>query len=268
MASKGPAACRLLAAMVAMGVCAPRAEARLSSIIYDDVKDVIEELITAEVARSVATNVACRSGHVVLSGTRPRTGVVVIDGARVRLLALQHYPRSLQHNRQFGGLRATLLAESANLASFLVYQALDNHLAGLPRATALPAPAGPAQRGHDGAALEADDGRKIALAYQLQAHKLPGDGPGALALAQQLERQVFTPLGDACRLAVDVAYQHGIAAEQYPLGEACAAPWSPTARPTSTWRGRSAWRSPPRSTTACASSTTCPRARASSRRSR
>jgi hypothetical protein len=224
MASKRPVACGLLAAMVAMGTCVPRAQAQLSSIIYDDVKDVIEELITAEIARSVATNVACRSGHVVLSGTRPRTGVVVIDGARVRLLALQHYPRSLQqiYNRQFGGLRATLLAESANLASFLVYQALDNHLAGLPRATALPAPAGPAQRGHDGAALEADDGRKIALAYQLQAHKLPGDGPGALALAQQLERQVFTPLGDACRLAVDVAYQHGIAAEQYPLDEACA----------------------------------------------
>jgi hypothetical protein len=224
MASKRPVACGLLAAMVAMGTCVPRAQAQLSSIIYDDVKDVIEELITAEIARSVATNVACRSGHVVLSGTRPRTGVVVIDGARIRLLALQHYPRSLQqlYDRQFGGLRATLLAESANLASFLVYQALDNHLAGLPRATVLPAPTGPAQRSPDGAALEADDGRRIALAYQLQAHKLPGDGPAAPALAQQLERQVFTPLGASCRLAVDVAYQHGIAAAQYPLDEACA----------------------------------------------
>lgn len=76
-----------------LAVAPARAQGNTSDAIYRDIKDLTEELITAEVAESVAPNFACRAPQV-----------------------LSTYPRSLQrvYDRQFGSLRSTLADETSS----------------------------------------------------------------------------------------------------------------------------------------------------------
>jgi hypothetical protein len=132
------------------------ARAQVPEAVYEDAKDIIEELLTTEVAHEVAPGIACLSGR--------RNALPDADGAvaytftgadgkavtkRVHLEATRHYPKTLQlvFNRQFGRLRSTLRDESANLAGYLVHQALH--------AAALRAAADRKNTGIDGATPDA-----------------------------------------------------------------------------------------------------------------
>lgn len=154
---------RLAAAAASALVClaaSRTAHAQLADAVYSDVKDVIEELLTAEVAESVVPELACQAGRTRLplpAGTPdpsdparcddqklpddqkhpelcdPRDVIqfeAQKDGKpeqqRFRLLTLQHFPRSLQrvYSRQFGALRTSITEEAADFAGYVVYQTL------------------------------------------------------------------------------------------------------------------------------------------------
>jgi hypothetical protein len=135
---------------------APPANAQVPEAVYEDAKDIIEELLTTEVAHEVAPGIACLSGR---RSAQPNADGAIsyaftgADGQRVakwvHLEATTHYPKTLQlvFNRQFGRLRGTLRDESGNLAGYLVYQALH--------AAALRAAADRAQSGTDATTPEA-----------------------------------------------------------------------------------------------------------------
>lgn len=91
----------IAAAVLCAGLTFARpARADLADKAYDDIKQLVEELITAEVAESVVPNVVCRAPAL-----------------------LDHYPRSLQRifDRQFGSLRASLQDETAVLVAYYVF---------------------------------------------------------------------------------------------------------------------------------------------------
>lgn len=102
------------------------ARAQLTDAIYDDAKDIIEELLTTEIAHEVAPGIACLSGRRELSPDDPGPVSYAFQSKRYRLEATTHFPKTLQsvYNRQFGRLRGTIGDESAGLAGYLVYQAL------------------------------------------------------------------------------------------------------------------------------------------------
>src|SRR5262249_7652650 len=99
--------------------------------VYEDVKGVISDLITNEVATTTVEQLSCRAGHVQLTDKDSSRPDVVTLGDKdkpryYQLTAIEHFPRSLQalHDHQFGGIKTTIIDESANLAGYLVYQAL------------------------------------------------------------------------------------------------------------------------------------------------
>jgi len=111
-----------------------RASAQLAQAAYADVKDVIEELLTREVAESATPRLACLAGRLPATEScenddgadcRDQTVVKLADG-HYSLIALQHLPLTLDrlYSRRFGSLRATLLDESADLVAYAVYSAL------------------------------------------------------------------------------------------------------------------------------------------------
>lgn len=137
----------LLANACAILFVARHGEAQLPDAAYGDLKEVVSELLTAEVTESLVPQIACRAGRHVLGAVQPapRDAIRLCRGTdgdgksvlapchassgspeSVRLLALHHYPQSLQRafSRQFGALRFSLRQESADFAAYLVYLAL------------------------------------------------------------------------------------------------------------------------------------------------
>lgn len=127
-----------LLVLVAVALEAPTARADIADSVYADAKDVIEELLTAEVSHAVAPGIACLSGR--RRGNASDETAVKIETKRtntfskdevlrteyVELEAARHFPRTLQHvyNQQYGTLRGTIREESAALAGYLTYRAL------------------------------------------------------------------------------------------------------------------------------------------------
>jgi hypothetical protein len=117
--------------LVALTLAQP-ARAQIPEAVYSDAKDIIEELLTTEIAHQVAPGIACLSGQTDVDATDPRavSYTYVKNGTsiskHVRLEATTHFPKTLQlvYNRQFGRLRGTIRDESANLAGYLVHEAL------------------------------------------------------------------------------------------------------------------------------------------------
>lgn len=143
----------LVVGVAALTVATP-ARAQLADSVYADAKDIIEELLTTEIAHEVAPGIACLSGR---RGANPGDDGATtyhfegtVDGKTatidrtIRLEATAHFPKTLQSvfNRQFGRLKTTIRDESANLAGYLAYQALhaaavDAKAAGRPKILAL-----------------------------------------------------------------------------------------------------------------------------------
>src|SRR4051812_35338050 len=122
--------CTFVSLLLGIGFCR-HAQAQVPEALYYDVREVITDLLTAEVAHSVVPQLACRGGRVegpVPAGTVPQPQLVKIGTKYYQLLALYHYRTSLQevYSRQFGSLRSSLLSESADLAGFLFYQELQS----------------------------------------------------------------------------------------------------------------------------------------------
>lgn len=120
--------CRIMGVLaLVVGVALPgRGRADVSSQIYDDVKGVVVDLVTAEVATRVVPQIVCRAGHVIETGRSADPSVIEIDHVHYRFTALDHFPRTLQalYSRQFGGLKSAVLGEVADLAAYRLLVAL------------------------------------------------------------------------------------------------------------------------------------------------
>jgi hypothetical protein len=113
------------------------AYAAVTDAVYEDVKLIISDLLTAEIAHAIVPQVACRAGREDAKATdKDQAAVISVDttvngqskGEKYyRLKMLEHYPRTLQraYSRQFGSLRASILEESADLTALLIYQGLS-----------------------------------------------------------------------------------------------------------------------------------------------
>lgn len=100
---------------------------------YRDIKSIIEELLTEELAHSIVPSVACLGGRREVTAEEAaarkageRHYPVKIDGRFYVLELIENYPRTLQHiyNRQFATLKSTVRDESADFAAHTVYKAL------------------------------------------------------------------------------------------------------------------------------------------------
>jgi hypothetical protein len=127
------AACLFAVTASLAALTTPRsARAELTDAVYSDAKDIIEELLSSEVAHEVAPGIGCLSGQRNAVATdalavtyKYKQGDKDVSKT-VRLEATTHFPKTLQHiyNRQYGTLRTVIRDESANLAGYLVFQAL------------------------------------------------------------------------------------------------------------------------------------------------
>lgn len=87
--------CVYIAILLSLGASRP-ARAQVPDAVYQDVRDVIDDLLTEEVAHSVVPQLACRAGRVqVQSKLANDPDVVQIHGTYYQLIALYHYPKSL-----------------------------------------------------------------------------------------------------------------------------------------------------------------------------
>lgn len=107
--------------------------ADMSEAVYTDAKEIIQELLTAEVAQSAVPELVCRAGRrteVVPEGAIQHQEAYppLPAGGWYRPLATIHFPRTLQrfYARQFVAVRSALKEEVASFAAYVVYQGLDN----------------------------------------------------------------------------------------------------------------------------------------------
>ncbi len=218
------------------------ARADVTAEVYSDLKGVIVELVTADVATSVVPQIACRSGHVPVTvptpppapavAPPPPPSVITIGDLHYQLTALDHFPRTLQalYARQFGGLKSAMLSEVADLAGYRLFVALRDR-AELQQGT----------RSADGR-LVADEFRKALVGLPT----LPKDVAGKLALTiakPELDRlgalktggqaepsdvsdSTYGALPNGCLSAVRARFDEGTfgAPRQTPLENVCAAP--------------------------------------------
>src|SRR5690348_6908056 len=118
-----------LAVMALIVVASPReSAAQVSDAAYADVKEVIEELISQEVAHSLVPRLACYSGRRT-SDDPDETTVAVTQNEKTQTVTFEattHFPRTLQriYDRQFGNIRGTIREEAASLAAYVLYDAL------------------------------------------------------------------------------------------------------------------------------------------------
>lgn len=190
-----------------------RAEAQVPDALYADAKSVIEDLLTAEVARTVAPNLACLGGHRRRrEETKAPADVTFKKGAFSSadppedeawdLELLRFYPRSLQRvfRRQFGSLRTTLLEESADLAAFVVYDALV-------RGTSSPTADMRAEKLAGGAETEAqqtDAGAIIYKPFGPERQKACFEQVQDELASDSVRRGLVHPLDEACAASASV----------------------------------------------------------------
>lgn len=151
-----------LAALVALTSLRGEGRADLASDAYQDAKAVIEELLTAEITRSLVPQIVCRAGRqeAVFSdpdcaadgggaeslGADPTSPVVCLRRAdadrphelrrqRVTLKLLEYFPATLQavYSRRFAALRSTVGSEVIDVASETFYDSLRGDLRAIER---------------------------------------------------------------------------------------------------------------------------------------
>jgi hypothetical protein len=114
---------------------APRVRAQVpADAVYEDAKQIIEELLTTEVSQTSATHLACLSGRKKVYKT-PTSIDITTDLSKkgaverpkdvyVELEAIKYFPRLFQaiYDKQFASIRAVALSESAGLIGDVAYQ--------------------------------------------------------------------------------------------------------------------------------------------------
>lgn len=135
------------------------ASADLAGDAYQDAKSVIEELLTAEITRSLVPQIVCRAGRqeavfndpdcaaeagaAVSSGfSDPASATVCLRRGdrrqRVSLKLLEYFPATLQalYSRRFASLRSTVGSEIIDVASDTFYESLRGDLRDIQRQAA------------------------------------------------------------------------------------------------------------------------------------
>jgi hypothetical protein len=124
-----------LAMLVALPLGEFEASADVTGDAYQDVKNIITDLLTSEVARSLVPQVVCRAGHQVTpsliecpAATDPAK-ICIKQGNRftvIKLKAMEYFPATLQalYSRRFASLKSTVANESVDVASDTLYQGL------------------------------------------------------------------------------------------------------------------------------------------------
>lgn len=102
------------------------AAAQVPNAVYEDARDIIEELIQKEVAQSVVPNVVCRTVHSKAFAEELRRPTPDVERMRGELPLLRYYPRTMQRifKRRFAALRTAAVDESAGAVGHLIYAAL------------------------------------------------------------------------------------------------------------------------------------------------
>lgn len=205
------------AGVVALGLLtlllASPARANVTGEVYQDAKAVIEDLLSAEIARALVPQVVCRAGRreelASPSDCRQRVGeadhtaVCLSFGSRyvlARLRLLEVFPATLQalYSRRFAGLGSTVTAELVEQVADTFYRALRDDLAVVERE------------------LAAARDPNVRLALQLANHLAP-------PTETVLEPLPSEPLA-ACVAQVDAKLRAGVAAGVAALDTECAPP--------------------------------------------
>jgi hypothetical protein len=108
------------------------ARADVASDVYADMKSVIDDLVTAEIAEALVPRLACRAGRMEVA--EPALGDQMSKEHRLvwpdkkagkfyELAALRFYRATLQrmYERQFGVLKDAIVAETKDMAAYLVF---------------------------------------------------------------------------------------------------------------------------------------------------
>ena len=119
------------AAMVVAGLAASLADSKpahaqdATGAVYSDLKAIIEDLLTAEVAKSLVPNIVCRTGRNAPESADDPAAIKFSNKAW-SFHILRHYPQSLTmvYRREFSSLQTSLITEVSQHAGFMVYQAL------------------------------------------------------------------------------------------------------------------------------------------------
>ena len=126
----------LLGLSTAAASSSARAQSATEDAVYQDVKTVIEDLLTREVSQTVATHIACLGGRRKTSGTTsndvdistrlsddhgPKTGDQFVS-----LEALTFFPNTLQavYNERYASLKPVVMGEISTFVAHTAYQLL------------------------------------------------------------------------------------------------------------------------------------------------
>lgn len=110
-----------------------RAQADVTSSVYDDAKEIITDLITDELSRQVVPRLVCQARHDEC-GADACTGLdaftVEVGGRHYLMTMLFHYRDSLQSvfSHRYSSLRSAIKRESEDYAAFQVYEILNSLL--------------------------------------------------------------------------------------------------------------------------------------------
>lgn len=219
-----PVAAVSLALALALWALPRTAAADLAGEAYQDFKGVIEDLLTAEITRSLVPQIVCRAGRqenpVGASCDDPATICFPRDGRdqKVRLKMLEYFPTTLQaiYSRRFSALRSTVASEIIDVAADTFYDSMLITLEDLAKTRA-------AMRSAD-VQLAIEYANEIAPAGDTLFSALPADtlgqcvekvaeklNRGLLATLSKLDRECSPPrhdkvlaceLGQALRLAL------------------------------------------------------------------
>lgn len=123
----------LLAVGVVVGGWSVESRADVTGALYEDLKGVVEDLLTDEVSKEIVPNLACYAGRMPYSDEQygklvDKTYVVDINKQKFSLDALYYFPQTLQriYARQYGALRATVIQEAGDLAAYQLFKVLSD----------------------------------------------------------------------------------------------------------------------------------------------
>jgi hypothetical protein len=128
----------ILLGLAVMGapMAGARAQSATTDAVYQDIKTVIEDLLTKEVSHSVATHMACLSGRRPAQKDDPNAIDITTDisagtsagseDTYVSLEALSSFPNTLQaiYDERYSSLKPVVVGEVSNFVADLAYQLL------------------------------------------------------------------------------------------------------------------------------------------------